>query len=132
MPVDRVAPIRFLHAAYDPDDWVAIFLKSYATGRVTQRIGPISRIVSATFQAWLRAENAAGANVYVSVNTVAPDQRSRRREVVRDIRHVFLDADAAADDVIGALAGHKIPHPSYVIRSSPGRAHLFWRVNGFA
>ena len=34
MPVDRVAPIRFLHAAYDADDWVAILLKSYATGQI--------------------------------------------------------------------------------------------------
>ncbi len=41
MPVDLIAPLRFLQVAYEPDDWVAVFLKSYATGRAAQRVGPI-------------------------------------------------------------------------------------------
>ena len=132
MPVDFVAPVRFLHTAYDADDWVAIFLKAYATSRVTQRIGPISRMASATFQAWLRAENAAGVNVYVSVNAVEPHQRSRRRSAIRAIRHVFLDADADASSVLRAIADRAdLPSPSYVLHSSPDRAHVCWRVTGF-
>jgi hypothetical protein len=84
------------------------------------------------FQSWLRAENAAGANVYVSVNALVPHQRSRRREAVREIRHVFLDADRSAQEVLEAIeAETNVPRPSYVMRSSPGRAHLFWRVSRF-
>src|SRR5262249_22254943 len=65
-------------------------------------------------------------------NTLVPRQRSRRREAVRDIRHVFLDADQAAQDVLDAIAADaELPSPSYVLCSSPGRAHLFWRVRGF-
>jgi|SRR5713101_2201310 len=132
MPVDRVAPTRFLHVAYDADDWVAIFLKSSATGLATQRVGPISRIASATFQAWLRLENAAGVNVYVSVNAVGPDQRSRRRSAIHTIRHVFLDADDDASGVLRAIADRPdLPSPSYVLHSSPKRAHVFWRVTHF-
>ena len=56
--VDREAPIRFLETAYQPDDWVAVFLKSYETGRTAQRVGPVSLIADARFQGWLRAENA--------------------------------------------------------------------------
>jgi hypothetical protein len=92
----------------------------------------VQQIQSARFQAWLRAENAAGANVYVSVNTLAPHQRSRRRNSVLEIRHVFLDADSAAQEVLVAIeTANALPSPSYVIRSSPGRAHLFWRVRRF-
>ena len=132
MPIDRAAPVTFLRTAFHEDDWVAVFLKSYQSGRVAQRVRPVQQIQSAKFQAWLRAENAAGANVYVSVNTLAPYQRSRRRDSVREIRHVFLDADSAAQEVLDAIeTATALPSPSYVMRSSPGRAHLFWRVNRF-
>jgi hypothetical protein len=132
MVIDRAAPLTFLQSAFHEDDWVAVFLKSYQSGRIAQRVRPVQQIQTSRFQAWLRAENAAGANVYVSVNSLNPHQRSRRREYVLDIRHVFLDADHAAQDVLDAIETADLPQPSYVLRSSPGRAHVFWRVNGFS
>jgi hypothetical protein len=132
MLIDRVAPLTFLRTAFREDDWVAVFLKSYQSGRIAHRVRPVQQIQTSRFQGWLRAENAAGANVYVSVNPLAPNQRSRRREAVRDVRHVFVDADHAAQDVLDAIgAMTELPNPSYVMRSSPGRAHLFWRVSRF-
>jgi hypothetical protein len=130
--IDREAPLTFLSTAFDPADWVAVFLKSYASGRVAQRVRSVDDVKAPRFQAWLRAENASGANVYVSVNSVKCGQRSRRREAVDAIRHVFLDADDRADDVLASIAADDtLPQPSYVMRSSPGRAHVFWRVSGF-
>jgi hypothetical protein len=130
--IDHTAPLTFLRTAFHEDDWVAVFLKSYQSGRVAQRVRSMQQIQMPRFQAWLRAENAAGANVYVSVNALLPHQRSRRREAVRDIRHVFLDADRSAQAVLEAIeAGTDLPSPSYVMRSSLGRAHLFWRVSRF-
>src|SRR3954465_15461466 len=132
MVISREAPLTFLQTAFHEDDWVAVFMKSYESGRIAQRVRPVKQIQSAKFQAWLRAENAAGANIYVSVNAVAPHERSRRREAVREIRHVFLDADHAAQDVLDAIeASPELPNPSYVLKSSPGPAHLFWRVTRF-
>ena len=132
MSIDRTAPLTFLRTAFQPEDWVAVFLKSYQSGRVAQRVRHVAQIESPRFQAWLRAENATGANVYVSVNSIAPGQRTRRREAICAIRHVFLDADRAADEVLDAIsADDELPKPSYVMWSSPGRAHVFWRVSGF-
>ena len=132
MSIDREAPLAFLATAFEPTDWIAVFLKSYASGRVAQRVRSVDDVKAPRFQAWLRAKNAAGANVYVSVNSVECGQRSRRREAVAAIRHVFLDADDGADDVLGSIAADRgLPAPSYVMRSSPGRAHVFWRVRGF-
>ena len=132
MLIDREAPLAFLATAFEPADWVAVFLKSYASGRVAQRVRSVDDVKAPRFQAWLRAENAAGANVYVSVNSVKSGQRTRRREAVAAVRHVFLDADDRADDVLASIAADNVvPPPSYVLRSSPGRAHVFWRVGGF-
>src|SRR5687767_2020638 len=105
MPVnDREAPLQFLRTAYQPDDWVAVFLKSSATGRTAQRVGPLALVGDARFQAWLRAENATRqSNIYISVNAVVPGQRSRARAAIRAIRHVFLDADQDAASVLAAV-----------------------------
>jgi hypothetical protein len=131
--MDREAPLRFLSTEYQRDDWLAVFLKSYETGRTTQRVGPVSLIAEPRFQAWLRAENAvARSNVYVSVNALAPEQRSRKRDAVRNIRHVFLDADHDGAGVLARIAARAdLPSPSYVLHSSPDRIHVFWRVAGF-
>lgn len=130
--VDLDAPLRFLRTAYQPDDWVAIFLKSYETGRVTQRVGSVSLITATRFQAWLRAQNASFSNVYVSVNTFTAGQRARTRQAVRAIRHVFLEADHDGLAVLDRIGAHPdLPPPSYVLHSSPQRVHIFWRVTAF-
>jgi hypothetical protein len=130
--VDRGAPVRFVRTAFAPNDWVAVFLKSYATGQTAQRVGPATWVASSRVQAWLRSQNAARWNVYISVNAVVPDQRTRRRAVIQTIRHVFLDADRDAQRLLATIAGRTdLPEPSYVLASSPGRAHVFWRVVDF-
>ena len=66
--VDRMEPIRFLRTAYDEADWIAVFLKTYRTGEIAQRVLPVSAAASPHFQAWLRHRNANGWNVYVAWN----------------------------------------------------------------
>lgn len=130
--VDYAAPVRFLETAFEPDDWVAIFLKSYATGRVAQRVGSLSWIQSERFQRWLWAMNCLKYSVFVSVNAILPGRRSRTRDSIGAVRHVFLDAD---DDGVAVLsrveARRDLPPPSYVLHTSPNHIHLFWRVTGF-
>ena len=130
--VDREAPIRFLNTAFEPNDWLAVLLKSYETGRVTQRVGPVSWVQSDRFQRWLRAMNARKYNVFVSVNAIASGRRSRTRDAISAVRHVFLDADQDGSGVLSHLAARtELPTPSYVLHSSPNHVHVFWRVVDF-
>lgn len=131
MSVDRAAPIRFLRTAYEADDWIAVFLKTYRTGDVAQRVVPVSAAISPHFQAWLRHQNANGWNVYVSVNAVLPG-RSRTRRAIAMVRHVFLEEDGDGPGLLAALTTRSdLPPPSYVLHSSPGRLHVFWRTRHF-
>lgn len=68
MTFDCAAPIRFLRTAYEADDWIAVFLKTYRTGAAAQRVIPLSAATTSRFQAWLRHRNANGWNVYVAWN----------------------------------------------------------------
>ena len=133
MAIDLEAPLRFLHAAFKPDDWIAVLLKSHDTGGSAQRVGPMSLIASPRFQAWLRAENARRFSVFVSVNAIRPQRKARTRDAIGDIRHVFLDADRNGPAVLAAIqARPDLPRPSFVIHTSPHRLHVLWRVAGCA
>ena len=131
--VDLVAPLTFLRTAYRADDWVAVFLKSYDTGQVAQRVAPVARIATPRFQAWLRWRNRLRWNIYVSVNAIAPGSSSRTRGAVADIRHVFVEADQDGDEVLARIAQRQdLPAPSYVLHSSSGRVHVLWRAKEFS
>ena len=130
--IDPESARWFLNTAYEPGDWVALFLKSYETGQVTQRVGPLSWAVSRQCHSWLRMMNARRFNVYVSVNAIAAGRRARTRDAIASVRHVFLEADHEGNEVLSAVCARPdIPAPSYVLHSSPGRLHLFWRATRF-
>jgi hypothetical protein len=61
--VDRAAPVQFLSTFFEPEDWVAIFLKSYHRIGVAQRVGPVSWVQSERFQRWLRQRHRDRAGV---------------------------------------------------------------------
>jgi hypothetical protein len=42
--------------------------------------------------------------IYVSANAFVPHQRTRRREALQHVRHVLVDADGRADEVLKAIA----------------------------
>ncbi len=107
---------------------MAIFLKSYETNQVAQRVGPVAWVQSERFQRWLRAMNSRK----YSVNAIASRRRSRTREAIGAVRHVFLDADGDGSAVLCRIEARRdLPSPSYVLRSSPIHVHVFWRVAGF-
>jgi hypothetical protein len=129
---DRDAAIDFLRTGYDREDWIAVFVKSYVTGRVAQRVAPVSVVVSTRCLEWLGRENGERANVYVSVNALKPRQATRTRRAVSDIRHIFVDADRDGSAIVSNLSRRQdLPHVSYVVHSSPDRLHVFWRVSDF-
>lgn len=130
--IEPSAPLRLLRAGYTLDDWVAVFLKSYATGDTCQRVASIAQVSRPEFLAWLRSQNASSWNVYVSVNAVSPQRRSRARQAVAAVRHVFLEADEDGPQVLARIAARAdLPAPSYLLHSSRRRVHVFWRVAGF-
>lgn len=132
MVVDSASAMQFLRTAFEPDDWIAVFLKSYETGRAAQRVGPVSIFLEPRFHAWLRAMNARKYNCYVGANSIRPGVRARTKDSIGTVRHVFLETDGDGHQLLAALARRPdLPAPSYTIESSPNRFHVLWRVTGF-
>ena len=102
------------------------------TNCVAQRVGSVSWVRSERFQRWLRAMNSRRYSVFVSVNTITSGRRSRTRDAIGAVRHVFLDADEDGSRVLSCVdARRDLPPLSYVLHTSPNHVHLFWRVIGF-
>jgi hypothetical protein len=58
--------------------------------------------------------------------------RSRTRNSIGAVRHVFLDADHDGAAVLSRVeARQELPSPSYILHSSPNHIHVFWCVSGF-
>jgi hypothetical protein len=132
MIVDTEAALRFLRTAYEPDDWIALFLKSYETGRAMQRVGPLSLFLEPRVHTWLRAMSVRRYNCYVGVNSIKPGVRLRTKDAIGHVRHVFLETDRDGAQLLATIADRRdLPTPSYIIESSPNRLHVLWRVSGF-
>ncbi|MGE3844944.1 MAG: DNA-primase RepB domain-containing protein [Vicinamibacterales bacterium] len=118
--------------ALRPTDWMALLVKHHDTGEALQRIVPVRYAISDSTLAWLSRSNAEGCSVYASVNTLVAGTRSRARNRVAAVRHVFLDIDEVAQDVLSRLArSSELPAPNYIVHTSPGRAHVLWRARDF-
>ena len=122
----------FLRTSLESDDWTALLLKNCDTGEPVQRIGSVAWACSDPVQEWLLERNTARHAVYANVNALASGARSRTRGDIAVVRHVFLDVDRDANEVLLQLESRSdMPPPSYVVHTSPGRAHVLWRVRGF-
>lgn len=129
MPEECDPAVGFLRTILRAHDWTAFLLKSVDAGRNVQRTGSLSWACREVVHRWLRAANDARHDVYVNVNPLVVGAHSRTRQDVAAVCHVFLDVDQDAQRVLRQLERRSdLPPPSYVVHTSPKRAHVLWRV----
>jgi hypothetical protein len=70
--------------------------------------------------------------VFISMNALADEARSRTRADVATIRHLYLDFDENGTRALQHLQSREdIPKPNYVVSTSPDRWQVSWKVQGF-
>ena len=130
--MDPEIPVRYLRENFPPGDRIAVVLIQKQTHKVVQRIASVDKIAEREFQAWLRHANASRFEVYVGMNSLNPDARSRTKEDVAAIRHIYLDFDHNGTAAVQSLVNrHDLPEPNYLINSSPGKWQVIWKVEGY-
>ena len=125
-------PGRYLRENFAREDRLAVVLIDHDSREVKQKLATAEKIASPRFQAYLRAENAKGKDVYTSMNTVAPEATGRTKAHIETIRHLYLDVDvggrAALDNILSAAG---IPNPHHVLNTSPDKFQVIWSVEGY-
>ncbi len=132
-PSDRenpktVSAAEYIQESFRPSDRLAILLRNRA--HTVQRIVAAERITEPSFEEWLRYKNDKELyDIYVGMNALKSGARTRTKEDIHAVRHLYLDLD---DDGPAALArireSNRVPTANYIINTSPGKYQLVWRV----
>lgn len=102
------------------------------THRVIQRVATADRITAPEFQAWLRHANASRFEIYVGMNPIKEDIRTRTKGSIAAIRHIYLDFDESGTASVQAMIKREdIPEPNYLVNTSAGKWQVVWKVEGF-
>lgn len=124
-----LTPEEYILRNFAPTDRVAVLVLNPKTDTKTQRVVTAEMLATDRWQAWLRGENARGANVYISYNALRADTRNRTKADIAAIRHVYLDLDKEGERSLAAIqASKEIPQPNYVLSTSPGKYQVIWKV----
>lgn len=122
----------YLAGIFQPSDLLAVLVRNPHRGETIQRIAPAARIVERSFQEWLHYKNnREGFDIYVGMNPLKPAARSRTKEDILAIRHLYLDLDHQGPAALAAVQqSNLIPEPNYVLSTSPDKFQVIWRVQG--
>ena len=124
----------YLNTLYRPDDRLAIV----AVGRHGEKPKVEQRVVTAraatrpAYQRFLRHLNATGHDIFVSMNPIRPNTKSREKADVLEVRRLQLDLDKSGTESLRQVladvnAGH-LPAPAAVVRSSRQNYQILWHA----
>ena len=126
-------PAEYLRANYQRDDNLAVVLIHRASGIPKQEFATAEKIASPRFQAHLRAANASGADIYLTVNALKPGVSGRTKADIAAVRHVFLDLDSGGREAVDRIVTARgMPNPHHVLNTSPEKHQVIWSVEGFS
>jgi DNA primase RepB-like protein len=129
-----VTPVAYIRWLFEPSDRLAVLVRNRDRGETTQRIATAAKVTDGSFQQWLRFKNEKhSADIYVGMNPLKPEARTRTKEDIHSIRHLYLDLDHDAQRSLAATEqSNLVPHPNVVIATSLNKLQLVWRVEGFS
>jgi hypothetical protein len=123
---------NFLTRCFAPCETIALLLRREDAPRPQQRVVMLEQVFASRYMAWLTFENDNGANIYISANPLRPGSRKRTKECIASVRHIYIDIDEDGDARLAALrASDRVPAPTTILSTSPGKYQALWRVAGF-
>ena len=125
-----VSLTEYIQENFRPSDRLAILLRNRA--HAVQRIVTAAKITERSFEEWLRSKNDKELyDVYVGMNTLKPGARTRTKEDIHTVRHLYLDLDQDGPAALARIReSNLVPAANYSINTSPGKYQLVWRVEG--
>ena len=129
-PGRKIEALEYLETAFEPSDRLAILIRNRQRAATIQRITTARIIVEPSFQDWLHFKNdREGFDVYVGMNALKPAARTRTKEDIHSIRHLYVDLDHDGTTSLASIQQSSlVPRPNYVLSTSPGKFQVIWRV----
>ena len=103
-PSRKIEASEYLGTAFEPSDRLAILIRNRQRGETVQRITTAGIILEPSFQDWLHFKNdREGFDVYVGMNPLKPAARTRTKEDILSIRHLYVDLDHDGTTSLAAI-----------------------------
>lgn len=131
LPKKDIRAREYLAGIFDPSDRLALLLRNPLRGETVQRIATLAKVLQPSFQEWLHFKNdREGCDVYVGMNPLKPAARTRTKDDILSIRHLYVDLDHDAAKSLAAIQRSTlVPQPNYVLSTSPDKFQTVWRVD---
>ena len=128
----EVSAVEYIGGNFHPSDRIAVLVRNGNSGQTIQRIATVERIAGASAQDWLHYKNEKESNdIYIGMNTLKPEARTRTKEDIQTIRHLYLDIDHDGPAALARIRqSNLVPTPNYTINTSPEKFQVVWRVEG--
>ena len=130
--VKNVSAVEYIRTNFHPSDRIAVLVRSGTTREILQRIASSDRVASTPFQEWLEHKNEKeSCDIYIGMNTLKPEAHGRTKEDILTIRHLYLDIDHEGRTALKKIQqSNVVPTPNYILRTSPEKFQVVWRVEG--
>ena len=129
-----MAPEDYIRSLFKPRDRVALVAipRGEGGGDVLQVVRSAEVLAAERTQAWLRCLNAQRHDLFLGVNPVRPGAWGRTKAAIGEVMRVYLDIDDDGERALARIRADagagRLPPPTHVLRSSPGRFQVLWSV----
>jgi hypothetical protein len=129
-----VNAIEYVRLNFNSSDRLAVLVRNRSRGETVQRIAASAKIVEPSFQEWLRYKNdKESCDIYIGMNTLKPEARTRTKEDIQTIRHLYVDIDHDGPAALAKIQqSNLVPSPNYTLNTSPDKFQAVWRVENIA
>src|SRR6266478_9791023 len=129
-----VSAAEYIRTTFHSSDRLAVLVRNRSRGETIQRITTSARIVEPTFQEWMHFKNEKeSCDIYVGMNTLKPDARTRTKEDIQTIRHLYVDIDHDGPAALAKIQQSSlVPSPNYTVNTSPDKFQVVWRVENIS
>ena len=125
-----ISTAEYIRATFHSSDRLAVLVRNRGRGETIQRITTSARIVEPAFQEWMHFKNEKeSCDIYVGMNALKPEARTRTKEDIHTIRHLYLDIDHDGPAALAKIQqSNLVPLPNYTVNTSPDKFQVVWRV----
>jgi hypothetical protein len=125
-----ISAAEYIRTTFHSSDRLAVLVRNRSRGETIQRITTSARIVEPPFQEWMHFKNEKeSCDIYVGMNALKPEARTRTKEDIHSIRHLYLDIDHDGPAALAKIQqSNLVPMPNYTVNTSPDKFQVVWRV----
>ena len=130
----NISATEYILTNFQQTERLAVLMRNGDRGETIQRITTAAKIAEPSFQDWLRHKNEKESfDIYIGMNTVKPEARTRTKEDIETIRHLYMDIDYDGPAALARIQqSNLVPPRNYTINTSPDKFQAVWRVQNIS